>query len=124
MKSLRIVCLVVACGLAVAAAGGRLLLSAPFKASDKRNPFDGSGEAARAGAKLYAKNCASCHGLNREGHRKFPRLDQPEVYAATPGTLFWVLRHGSLRRGMPSFAHLPEAQRWQLVTFLRSEANQ
>jgi len=24
-----------------------------------------------------------------------------------------------LHRGMPSFAHLPEPQRWQIITFLR-----
>jgi len=31
-----------------------------------------------------------------------------------------VLRNGSLRHGMPSFAHLPEQQRWQIVTYLKS----
>jgi hypothetical protein len=29
----------------------------------------------------------------------------------------------SLRRGMPSFAHLPESQRWQIITFLREMAS-
>jgi mono/diheme cytochrome c family protein len=75
--------------------------------------------ALRAGAKLYARECAECHGPKREGGKKVPSLNQPEVYNATPGTLFWILRNGSLQRGMPSFAHLPEAQRWQIITFLR-----
>ena len=85
------------------------------------NPFENNEPARRAGAKLYARECAACHGAKREGHGKAPPLNQSEVYAAPPGTLFWILRNGSLRRGMPSFAHLPEPQRWQIVTFLRSQ---
>lgn len=36
-----------------------------------------------------------------------------------PGTLSWVLRNGSIWHGMPSLAHLPEQQRWEIVSFLR-----
>jgi mono/diheme cytochrome c family protein len=93
---------------------------APAWAAEKRNPFEGSDRAQRAGAKLYAQQCASCHGNHREGGRKAPPLSQPEVQKAPSGTLFWVLRNGSLHQGMPSFAHLPEAQRWQIVTYLQS----
>ena len=38
---------------------------------------------------------------------------------STIGALFWALRNGSLNKGMPSFAHLPNPQRWQIITFLR-----
>ena len=99
--------------------GGSLVQQAPARVAKLRNPFEAGEQAQRAGAKLYARECASCHGLNREGRRNVPPLDQPEVYRATAGALFWVLRNGSLHRGMPSFAHLPEAQRWQIVSFLR-----
>lgn len=91
---------------------------APAAAARPNNPLAGVASAARAGAKLYARECASCHGLLREGIGKAPPLDIPEVREAPAGVLFWVLRHGSIRRGMPSFAHLPEAQRWQIVTYL------
>src|SRR5260370_42495355 len=112
--------------LAVAVAwanAGSLLQKAPLAAAALRNPLEGDGQAQRAGAKLYARECASCHGQNREGRRSVPPLNQPEVYGATPGRLFWVLRNGSLRRGMPSFAHLPEARRWQIITFLQVGAS-
>jgi hypothetical protein len=46
------------------------------------------------------------------------------MFDASPGTLFWVLRNGSLRRGMPSFAHLPEPARWQIITFLQDRSGQ
>jgi high-affinity iron transporter len=74
----------------------------------------------RAGAKLYARECAACHGSNAEGNGKALPLTAPEVRDAPPGALFWVLTNGSLGRGMPSFAHLPTAQRWQIVGYLKS----
>ena len=119
MNTLRIGCFLVAIGMA-GGSGGTLVRTAPARASERRNPLEGDGQAERAGAKLYARECATCHGINREGRRNAPSLNRPEIHGAASGALFWVLRNGSLHRGMPSFAHLPEAQRWQIITFLRS----
>jgi mono/diheme cytochrome c family protein len=98
---------------------GSLVHQAPATATARRNPFESNEQSIRAGAKLYARECAACHGLNREGQGNAPPLSQQDVYGASPGTLFWVLRNGSVRKGMPSFAHLPEAQRWQIIAFLQ-----
>jgi mono/diheme cytochrome c family protein len=85
------------------------------------NPLDGQERAQRAGAKLFARECSSCHGRNGVGGLgKAPPLRQSEVYDAPPGALFWILRNGALHRGMPSFAHLPEAQRWQIISWLKA----
>jgi mono/diheme cytochrome c family protein len=85
------------------------------------NPLDGQERAQRAGAKLFARECASCHGRDGMGGLgKAPPLMQSEVYDAPPGALFWILRNGALHRGMPSFAHLPEAQRWQIISWLKA----
>jgi mono/diheme cytochrome c family protein len=97
-----------------------LLQQVPPKTADRRNPMEGNESARRAGAKLYSRDCASCHGITAEGSGKAPPLRQADVYQAPAGTLFWILENGSLRRGMPSFAHLPEPQRWQIVTYLHS----
>ena len=97
-----------------------LLQEAPPKAAARRNPMEGNERARRAGAKLYARKCSSCHGMNAEGSEKAPPLRSAEVHQAPAGTLFWVLENGSLHHGMPSFAHLPEPQRWQIVTYLCS----
>jgi mono/diheme cytochrome c family protein len=114
------------CGVLAAmswAAGVSLLEQAPTKYASKSNPLEGEREAPVAGAKLYARECAACHGANREGRGKAPPLNRAGVRQAAPGALFWVLRNGWLHRGMPSFAHLPEAQRWQIISFLRGAAN-
>lgn len=104
---------------ALAGGGATPIQKAPPQAANRMNPFQGSVTAQRAGAKLFAAECAACHGSHREGAGKAPPLNRPDVYRAAPGTLFWVLRNGSLRRGMPSFAHLPEPERWQIITFLQ-----
>jgi mono/diheme cytochrome c family protein len=93
---------------------------APAGAVTLRNPYDSRDTAKRAGAKLFQRHCASCHEPNAEGQNHAPSLASPEVRNAPPGALFWVLRNGSLRRGMPSFSHLPDQQRWQIVTFLKT----
>jgi len=120
VTALRLAALLVAGVIGGAAADGSLVQRAEARAAERRNPRQGSDEARRAGARLYARECAACHGMNREGRSRVPPLNRPAVYGATPGALFWVLRNGSLRRGMPSFAHLPEAERWQIITFLQS----
>ena len=120
MKSMPIVGLLVSVAMAGAPAGGSLIQRASVRAAARQNPLEGNHTARGAGAKLYARECAACHGVDRQGRKGVPPLDQTEVYRATPGTLFWVLRNGALVRGMPSFAHLPEAQRWQIITFLQA----
>lgn len=107
-----------------AAAVGSLIQSAPAKSAGKTNPFEGEEHARRAGAKLYARECAACHGDTREGRRNAPSLNRVDVMSAAPGALFWVLTNGSLGRGMPSFAHLPKAQRWQIITFLQKNVQE
>lgn len=97
---------------------GSLVQQAPAGSADMRNPLESNDRARRAGAKLYARECAPCHGAKREGIGKAPPLNRADVYRAAPGALFWVLRNGSIHQGMPSFAHLPEPERWQIITFL------
>ena len=112
------------CALALAtcwAAGGSLWQQAPPQATHLRNPLASDETAGRAGAKLYARECAGCHGSARQGGSQAPPLDRADIRNAPPGALFWVLRNGSLRKGMPSFAHLPEPQRWQIIVFLQAQ---
>lgn len=96
------------------------LAKAPKKAVIRRNPLANDPEAVSGGAKLFALHCAECHGEMAEGGKKAPSLLVDEVQRATPGTLFWVLTNGVVRKGMPVWSKLPDAQRWQLVTYVKS----
>jgi mono/diheme cytochrome c family protein len=99
---------------------GSLLQQAPAKFAQVHNPYECDKVAIEAGRKLFSRECAACHRKDARGVGKAPPLVRPDVYGAAPGALFWVLRNGSLKRGMPSYAHLPEQQRWQIVSYLKS----
>ena len=92
----------------------------PERARARRNPFEADPDAVAAGNKLFAQHCAECHGKTAEGGRKAPSLRAEEVQKATPGMLFWILSNGVVRRGMPVWSKLPEPERWQIVSFLKS----
>ena len=96
------------------------LAKAPRKAAVRENPLDADPDAVAAGAKLFGLHCAECHGEMAEGGRKAPSLLAEQVQQATPGTLFWILTNGVVRHGMPVWSKLPEPQRWQIVSYLKS----
>jgi mono/diheme cytochrome c family protein len=96
------------------------LAYAPEKARAKRNPMEDVRDAAPAGRNLFEQHCSECHGDSGEGTKKAPSLRAREVQNAAPGAIFWVLTNGVVRRGMPVWSKLPEPQRWQLVTFIKS----
>ncbi len=113
--------LAVSCAeLAVAAADGAWLRRVPAESRAEINPYVGNSEAARAGAAIFQRSCASCHGEDATGRGKRPSLRTRRVHDATDGELAWLLKNGNLREGMPSWSRLPEAQRWQLIRYLRT----
>lgn len=93
---------------------------APEKARAKRNPLERDPEAVTAGRILFEQRCAECHGESGEGGKKGPSLRVPEIQNAEPGAIFWVLTNGVVRKGMPVWSKLPEPQRWQLVSYIKS----
>jgi len=73
----------------------------------------------RAGGKLFAQHCASCHGVNATGGSRSPSLHTPAVQEMPDTALVQFLADGDLRRGMPSWSRLSEERRWQLVRFIK-----
>ena len=118
MRKSAILCLI----LAMCASGNRtpLLKQAPPKEANRPNPYAGQEEARQAGERLFRRECAECHGRDAQGSEHVPALASPKLRQAPPGAIFWLLRNGSLWRGMPSFSHLPEQRRWQIVTYLKT----
>ena len=93
---------------------------APAKARGLQNPLAADPNGIAAGGKLFEQHCSECHGMKAEGGNRGPSLLRSEVTEASPGSLFWILTNGVIRRGMPDWSKLPEEQRWQIVTFLKS----
>ncbi len=96
------------------------LSKAPQKARAKRNPLEKDPDAAAAGRILFEQHCAECHGDAAQGGKKGPSLRVAEVQNAEPGAVFWILTNGVVRKGMPVWSKLPEPQRWQIVSYIRS----
>jgi len=89
-----------------------------------KNPYAGNAGAAASGKKLYAQDCAQCHGVNLQGMGPAPALDTAAVRNAKAGELFWFITTGKPTSGMPSWSGLPVQQRWQIVTFIESRPNE
>lgn len=106
--------------VAIMAADGSWLRRVPAADRERVNPFAGKPEAVAAGKLLFSENCAKCHGSDAEGRYGRPSLRSGRIEHATDGELAWLLRNGSLAKGMPSWSSLPEPERWQLIAFLRS----
>ena len=99
------------------------LEKAPEKARSRPNPLEHDPDAPVAGEKLFENHCAECHGDAATGGRKGPSLRAEEVQQSSPGALFWILTNGVVRHGMPVWSKLPEPQRWQIVTYLKTLAS-
>ena len=120
-KTLPLAGIMLGATLLFASAGDGLWMTrVPDKARNRQNPFDSESNAVAAGAKLFRQNCSSCHGSEAMGTDKRPNLHSERVRAATPGELEWLLKNGSMKNGMPSWSRLPEQQRWQIVSYLKS----
>jgi len=96
------------------------LAHVPDEARARANPLEADPDAVVAGRKLYERHCAACHGSTAESGSKGPSLRAPEVQTASSGALFWVITNGNVRAGMPVWSKLPESQRWQITSYLKS----
>ncbi|MCA9968566.1 MAG: c-type cytochrome, partial [Anaerolineales bacterium] len=102
------------------------------------NPFANDADAARAGQALFDEyDCSDCHGITLAGDGELsvalsPRpvnLTDPALMNLpfmTDTYLFWRISEGGTQppffSAMPAWKHLiPEQERWQLVTFVRSQ---
>src|SRR5215467_58585 len=94
---------------------------APPEAAATPNPEAKNPAATVAGRKSFMRLCANCHGEDGSGEgSRAADLRSPDIQSQTDGALFWKITNGNTTNGMPSFAALPETDRWDIVTFLRT----
>ncbi len=102
-------------------ADGSWLKNVPARDHDRVNPYQGQADAIAAGRRVFVDRCSHCHGENAEGTKKRPSLRSQRVQQqATVGDLHWLLVNGNMRKGMPSWAKLPDPQLWQVITYVKS----
>ena len=106
---------------AFAGADGAWLARVPARDHERSNPYQGQTDAIAAGRRIYVEHCLQCHGENAEGTKKRPPLKSPRVQQqATEGDLHWLLFNGNMKKGMPSWAKLPDQQLWQVIAYVKT----
>lgn len=118
------------CGALAIALGATLCLAAssstrwehvPARDHARQNPLANQPATIEAGSLVYREHCQQCHKANAQGDgHKRPSLHSERLRSASDGDIEWFLRQGDLGHGMPSWSSLPEAQRWQVIVYLKS----
>ncbi len=93
------------------------------------DPLPATNDNVIAGVKLYAQNCAVCHGdasakathVADGLYQKPPQLARHGVEDDPDGITYWKIAHGIRWTGMPAFGKtLSQNQLWQLTLFLKT----
>ncbi|HYB56961.1 MAG TPA: copper homeostasis membrane protein CopD [Alphaproteobacteria bacterium] len=107
-------------------------LVAAYPTSYYRSPVPYDAAAIARGLAVYQGNCAACHGPYGYGDGsaantravKPSDLTETHLFHAGVGTLFWWIGSGSADGAMPPFAQsLGESERWDVIAFLRAQAD-
>lgn len=102
---------------------------APDSAKSIKNPVEASKQivSGKKGKKVFQTNCIVCHGETGVGNGpggksinpKPADLTSAKVQSQTDGEIFWKITNG--RGPMIKWEPvIPEAQRWDLVNYIRS----
>jgi len=112
--------------------GGSFVLAASMQAAKPAptNTVEADATSIAAGKKLFASNCASCHGETAQGDGKAGATLNPKpanltdatwAHGSSDGEIFVVIRDGVKDTGMKAFASRMTAhQMWDVVNYLRS----
>jgi len=97
--------------------------AAPPTEAARMNPLSNRRDATEGGKKIFGQRCSTCHGESAEGTSDAPSLTRAAVGRQSDGALFWKISSGNTRTGMPTFSFLPPLQRWQLILYIRAQAD-
>jgi mono/diheme cytochrome c family protein len=99
------------------------------KEMPSRSPIEADESNLAAGAQVYQKDCAVCHGMLDQppaaiASGMFPK--PPQLFVKTvshdpPGEIYWKTKNGIRLTGMPAFGgSLNETQLWQVTLLLKN----
>jgi mono/diheme cytochrome c family protein len=119
--SLTLLLVLVPDALMFGAADGNWMQNVPAHDHERVSPYRGQDDAIAAGRRIFVDRCSHCHGEDAEGTKKHPPVKSERVqHQASEGDLHWLLVNGNMRKGMPSWAKLPDQQLWQVIAYLKS----
>ncbi len=99
------------------------------RAPSLSDPLPASDANLLAGLKLYARDCAVCHGgasgtptsVAKGLYQHPPQLAKDGVEDDPDAVTYWKVYHGIRWTGMPAFGHsLNQTQLWQITLFLKT----
>ena len=98
---------------------------APKEADEVKNPTKDNAESVAKGKKKYEQMCTVCNGKKGKGDGPGGLALKPKptdhtsakFHEQTDGSMFWKITQG--RGSMASYKSLTEAERWNLVSYLR-----
>ena len=95
-----------------------------------KNPVPVTPDSVSAGAAIFAKQCASCHGASGKGDgamaaklksKPADLTDAEWKHGPSDGEIFTLIRDGAKNAGMKAFrGALTDRQMWDLVNYIRS----
>ncbi len=117
-------------GLELWMAGTSLDATLDRYAPKEQNPVALTDQNLLNGVRLFAENCAVCHGSAKGANSPSPiakgeypgppQLATDGVEDDPEGYSFWKIKHGIRLTGMPSFGHtLKDEKIWTLALFLK-----
>lgn len=94
-----------------------------------KNPFPYAENTVRAGQRIYARECLTCHG--KDGKGKTDTVAELSIkpndftkgkfkFGNTDGEIFMVIKHGTKGGMLPYASKFKEPQIWHLVNYIRS----
>jgi thiosulfate dehydrogenase len=110
---------------------GKAITHSIGQSANQQSPVQADETNLLAGAQIFQKSCAGCHGVidkpdSGMDHRFYPpapHLLPPSkgVTGDPVGAIHWVVEHGIRFSGMPSFhGKLTDTEIWQVSQFLRN----
>jgi mono/diheme cytochrome c family protein len=102
----------------------------PAAAKNRQNPWPATAESIESGGRIFASQCAMCHGAKGDGKGdlaarllyKMPDFTAPDAEKRrTDGELFYIVDHGHGRMTGEG-DRLSDDTKWSLVNYVRSLA--
>jgi mono/diheme cytochrome c family protein len=100
------------------------------EAAQLKNPAAADATSLAAGKKVYAKNCANCHGDTGKGDGSLGEQLNPKPadltdanwkHGSSDGEIFTLIRDGSKGTGMKGFkSKLTVKEMWDVVNYVRT----